>query len=378
VSTATSSMTSHRSALDVRGDFPYAGECVYLNTAGAGLSWRGQGAAAASFYDGPKSRGLNGMADWRAEADEARARLARLFDVSTAEIRFAASTTEGLYLSLGAVPFKDGDEIVVAADEFPSVLAACANAPRAAVAVNEVAVPDESSRETALLDAITTKTRAVALSHVHWVTGTRINLDRVATACRAVGATLVVDGAQALGAVPVVLGDTALYSASVFKWLVSGFGLAVLIVREGASRVLEPLVRGYNNPAPSRELQYSHVNYPGIHALSASLAYLEQLGWDRIYAQVDALWLELHASLTALNIDVVTPATAHAGIISCKVPDASGIKNALAGENVYVEERAGLLRVSPHFYNTSDDIAAFIERLDRLRQRPTSYRSNHA
>jgi selenocysteine lyase/cysteine desulfurase len=43
-----------------------------------------------------------------------------------------------------------------------------------------------------------------------------------------------------------------------------------------------------------------------------------------------------------------------------------------------VEERAGLLRVSPHFYNTSDDIAAFIERLDRLRQRPTSYRSNHA
>ena len=357
------------SSLDVRADFPYAAECVYLNTAAAGLSWRGQGRAAASFYEGPKSRGMNGMAEWRARADDARARVARLTGVSAAEIRFTASTTEGLYLSLGAIPFEDGDEIVLAADEFPSVVAACENAPRAAITLRRVVVPDEASREGALLDAITTRTRAVALSHVHWVTGTRIDLDRVGAACRRAGATLVVDGAQALGAIPMALGDTALYSASVFKWLVSGFGLAVLIVRDSASQELEPRVRGYNNPSPSRELQYAHVNHPGIHALAASLEYLERLGWDRVYAQVDALWYEMHASLTALGISVVTPQTAHAGIISCSLPDAPAIKDALARDNVYVEERAGLLRVSPHFYNTTEDIAAFIERLGRMLQR---------
>ena len=357
------------SSLDVRGDFPYAAQCVYLNTAGAGLSWRGQGRAAASFYDGPKSRGMNGMAEWRARADSARSRVARLMGVKTEDVRFTASTTEGLYLSLGAIPFEDGDEIVLAADEFPSVDAACENAPRAAVTLKRVPVPDESWRERALLDAITTRTRAVAVSHVHWVTGTRIDLDRVRAACQRAGATLVVDGAQGLGAVATTLGDTSFYSASVFKWLVSGFGLAVLIVREGDGRVLAPRVRGYNNPAPSRELQYAHVNHPGIHALDASLEYLERVGWERIFAQVERLWDEAHASLTALGVEVVTPETAHAGIVSCKLPDAAAIKNALARDNVYVEERAGLLRVSPHFYNTSDDIAAFIERLNRLLQR---------
>jgi cysteine desulfurase/selenocysteine lyase len=362
-------MTPQKSSLDVRGDFPYADECVYLNTAGAGLSWRGQGEASALFYDGPKSRGLNGMAEWRALADDARARIARLLGAKASEVRFVSSTTEGLYLSLGAIPFRDGDEIVTAEDEFPSVLAACEHAPRAAVVLRKVAVSDEAARESALLDAITTKTRAVAASHVHWVTGTRIDLERVADACRRVDATLVVDGAQGLGATPVELGDNALYSASVFKWLISGFGLGILIVRERAASALEPAVRGYNNAAPSRELQYAHVNYPGILALSASLEYLERLGWDSIYAEVETLWRELHAALSALDIEVVTPPSAHAGILSCKLPEMPGIKDALAREHVYVEERAGLLRVSPHFYNTSEDIGAFVEQLRRVLRR---------
>ena len=356
-------------SLDVRGDFPYVSECVYLNTAAAGLSWRGQGDAAASFYDGPKARGMNGMADWRTRADDARARIARLMHVSSAEVRFAASTTEGLYLTLGSIPFRDGDEIVFADDEFPSVVAACENAPRAATVLRRVPVPDESSREDALLDAIAARTRAVAVSHVHWVTGTRINLARVAAACERAGATLVVDGAQALGATPIALGNATLYSACVFKWLLSGFGLAVVIVRDGASRSLEPAVRGYSNPTPSRDLLYSHVNHPGIHALNASLEYLEHLGWDRIYAQVDSLWAELYASLSAVNVEVITPESAHAGIISCRMPNAVDVKEALSRDNVYVEERSGLLRVSPHFYNTSEDISAFIERLDRLLRR---------
>jgi cysteine desulfurase/selenocysteine lyase len=362
-------MTSRKSSLEVRGDFPYAGECVYLNTAGAGLSWRGQGEAAAAFYDGPKSRGLNGMAEWRARSEEAQARIARLVGARASEVRFVGSTTEGLYLSLGAIPFQDGDEIVAAADEFPSVLAACEHAPRAAVVLRKVPVSDEASRQSALLDAITTKTRAVALSHVHWVTGTRIDLERVAAACRQVDATLVVDGAQGVGATPVELTDNALYSASVFKWLLSGFGLGILIVRARAARALEPAVRGYHNAAPSRELQYSHVNYPGILALSASLEYLERVGWDSIYTVVETLWRELYAALSALDIEVVTPPSAHAGILSCRLPEVPGIKDALAREHVYVEERAGLMRVSPHFYNTSEDIGAFVERLRRLLRR---------
>ena len=57
----------------VREDFPYLRDCVYLNTAAAGLSWTGQGTAAARFYDEAKSRGFNGMHVWRGAADSVRA-----------------------------------------------------------------------------------------------------------------------------------------------------------------------------------------------------------------------------------------------------------------------------------------------------------------
>ena len=362
-------VSSVTSSLDVRRDFPYLAECVYLNTAAAGVSWRGQGQAAASFYDGPKSRGMNGMADWRARADEARARIARLMHVTSSEVRFAASTTEGLYLALGAVRFMDGDEIVLADDEFPSVVAACEHAPRAAVTLRRVSVPAEASREDVLVNAITSRTRAVALSHVHWVTGTRIDLDRVGAACEHVGATLIIDGAQGVGAVPVSLRANTLYCASVFKWLISGFGLAIVIVRDGAGQSLEPAVRGYSNPSPSRDLLYSHVNHPGIHALDGSLEYLERVGPDRIFAQIDALWTELYTALAALGLEIVTPEAAHAGIISCRLPNAVEIKDRLARDDVYVEERSGLLRVSPHFYNTSEDVSAFNEQLHRALRR---------
>ena len=266
VSTLAADVVWHR----LNDDFPFVTRCVYLNTAAAGVSWSGQGQAAAAFYDDAKSLGFNGMARWRGMAARARASIARLVGCSESEIRFVGSTTEGLNLIVSSMAWRSGDEIVFADDEFPSVVAACERAVSAGVTARRVHISKEREREAALAAAITSATRMVAVSHVHWATGTRIDVARLASLCDAVGATLLVDGVQALGAAPVTLGSAHAYCASVFKWLLSGFGLAVLIVREPLQRQLAPVARGYNNPAPATELQYSHINYPGICALAAA------------------------------------------------------------------------------------------------------------
>ena len=353
---------------DVRADFPYTQECVYLNTAAAGLSWRGLGLAAAEFYDGAKRRGMNGMPEWRKVADQARERIGRMMDVPAASVHFVASTTEGLNLAIQAIPFSRGDEILVAADEFSSVVLACESVRRTGAVVKKVAVSREDERVETLASAIGPATRAVAVSHVHWVTGTRVDLERLGEACRRHDALLVVDGAQGLGAVSIALGETDIYCASTFKWLIAGFGLAVLVVRDRAAERLEPAIRGYNNEIPSRSLQFSHVNYPGIFALNASLEYMERVGWSAIYEQVDGLWRELRDALAAARITIVTPDESHAGILSVLLGDAAALRDALVKDNVFVEERGGLLRISPHFYNTSADVARFVERLDHLRR----------
>lgn len=353
-------------ALDVRPDFPFLEECVYLNTAAAGLSWKGQGQAAARFYDDAKALGFNGMERWRAATEAARERLSRLMRVNPGEIGFASNTTEGLNLVVLAMGWGPGDEIVLAEDEFPSVVRACESAGRWGATVRRVPIASEEERQSALVAALSPKSRLVAASHVHWVTGTRLDLAALSAACHEAGALLLVDGVQAIGAVPMELGETDFYSASVFKWLLSGFGLSILMVRDGAREKLAPMVRGYSNPPPATDLQYAHLNFPGIFALEASLAYMERVGWQRIYQQVKELTEGLMTSLEERGVQVKTPRHTRAGIVSCTVPDPKAVREALASRGIVVEAREGSLRISPHFYNTDGDVQAFLDGLAQV------------
>ena len=332
----------------VRDEFPLS-RCICLNTAAAGVSWRGQGQAAAAFYDDAKSLGFNGMSRWREMAARARNAIAQLTGCTDSEIRFVASTTEGLNLVASAIPWKSGDEIVFADDEFPSVVSAFERAKDAGAILRRVPVATELEREDALAAAITPATRMLAVSHVHWATGTRVDVARLAALSDRVGAILLVDGVQALGAIPLELGSTHAYCASVFKWVLSGFGLGVVIVREPLQRQLMPAVRGYNNPSPSTELQYSHVNYPGICALAATLEHVEsEVGWSGVFARVESLTDMLITELDTRGVPVLTPRRARAGIVSCAIP--SPIVCAITRRSRDLRRIArGLSAHSPHF-----------------------------
>ena len=85
-----------------------------------------------------------------------------------------------------------GDEVVFADDEFPSVVAACERAETAGAILRRVPIPTELEREEALAAAITPATRLLAVSHVHWATGTRVDVARLASLCDRVGAILLV------------------------------------------------------------------------------------------------------------------------------------------------------------------------------------------
>jgi hypothetical protein len=105
----------------VRRDFPFLNETLYLNTAAAGISWSGQGLAAAQFYDRMLSRGYDGREEWRAIASRVQGRLARLLKVEPESIGFVGSTTEALNLIAHALAVRSGERVVFAEDEFPSL-----------------------------------------------------------------------------------------------------------------------------------------------------------------------------------------------------------------------------------------------------------------
>jgi selenocysteine lyase/cysteine desulfurase len=343
----------------VRSDFPYLDQRVYLNTASTGVARKGLGQASAQFFDEMYSRGFDGRDLWRSVLDDVRAQIGRMAHVQPGAVGFAGSTTEALNQLALALPIREGDRVAFCHDEFPSIQAAAGILAQRGASLVPVEILDETMRTEALA-AAAQDSRVVLVSHVHWETGTKVDLGEVSKASRAVGSLLIVDGVQALGATPVDADLADAYVAGVFKWLISGFGLAVGIIGPLLSERLEPVMRGYANPPPSRQLTYSHANYPALFTLQASLSYLEGLGWEAIYSHNDMLRRRLQAKLVECGATVITPDAA-ASIVSAKATDPQALAARLSERGVSVEARGAHLRVSPHFYNTEADIDRFAE-----------------
>ena len=346
----------------LRAPFPYLNERVYLDTAAAGLCWQGHGAAVSRFFDTVKSRGYDAAPQWRAETSRLRARLAAWLGCDVEGLSFTSNTTEGLNLVAHSIRWREGDRIVLAADEFPSVAAVWEPARRAGAVVTAIAIDDETQREDRLIEALAGGARLLAVSHVHWSTGTRLDLARLAAACQAQDCLLLVDGMQGLGATETQLSGVDFYAASCFKWLLSGFGIGLLSTSARGRTALAPAWRGYANLDSSSSLQYAHVNMPGVYGLAASLDFLEGVGWPLIHQRVRQLADHCNASARRLGFDVVTPAAACAGIQILRCAQADALQAALAAEGISVSARGNGVRISPHYYNTIAEIDHCLDR----------------
>ncbi len=342
-----------------REDFPYLEGRVYLNSAGAGLAWCGQWAAAARYYRDVASMGADGRLIWQEQGVRTRERVAQMIGVPVDDVNFFRNTSEVLNLAANSIAWRDGDEVVVASDDFPSVQWPWVKAEERGGRVVRVDPVAEGLREQRLLDAVTPRTRVLSVSHVHTLTGTRLDLARLGRACREVGALLVVDGIQSLGAIALDLTYVDVYGSAVFKWMLSGFGTGIGVFGERARSMLTPAYRGYRNVPPSSSFEYADPNYPGLYVLDATMEYVEGIGWARVYERVDRLTRRVEEAVAAVGITPLAPADARAGIVSLRVDDPVGCAERLRGNGVHVAERFGVVRISPHFYNTDEEIERF-------------------
>lgn len=345
-------------------EFPFLEERVYLDTAAIGLPPSSLERASEEYYQALR-RGMVGRSHWQEKAQQVRETLGGLLGVTPNQVEFVGSTTDALNLIAHSVKWRRGERIVVADDEFESVILAWEGALARGASLHRVKVHDGESREAALLEAIDTRTRVVAVSHVHPVTGFQTDLQTVAEACAEHNALLVVDGAQALGAVPVDTTGVDVYTAPSFKWFLAGFGLAFFTVSESARSHLEPAFRGYANPPPSPGFEPSHRNYHGICALERSLSLLASIGWSVIYETIRNRREALLAGLDSLATCQVV-SQSHSGIVSFETPNVEQTVEALHRKKIRVSLRSGCIRASVHFYNTIQDVDVLVAAMEQL------------
>ena len=234
-----------------------------------------------------------------------RASVAPLLGCQPGEVALTRSTTDGINVVLGALELGPGDEVLTSEEEHPGLLAplAAARARRgfAVRAVPFAALADEVREETAL----------VACSHVSWVSGALAEAPALSAAAGAVGAQVLLDGAQGLGALRFDVRELGcdFYAAAGQKWLCGPDGSGYLYVRADLCRSMIPSWPSFvslADPARASELDLKEgaarfdLGVTARSQAAAALAALETLaapGWDAVLARGPALAARLATRL---------------------------------------------------------------------------------
>ncbi|MEX0886510.1 MAG: aminotransferase class V-fold PLP-dependent enzyme [Phycisphaeraceae bacterium] len=361
--------------LDALGFFNHAGVAPISGRAAETLHAYARHAASRAYVAG----------GWHKRIAEIRGRVAQLINArSHREIAFMPNTSAGLAQVANGLAWHAGDEVVITNVEYPANRYPWVNlARRHGVRVVEIAQqPDGRIELDDVIEAVTDRTRVVALSHVQYASGHRIALKPLADTVHQVGGYLCVDGIQSVGTMPVDVqtDDIDFLAADGHKWMLGPEGAGFLYCREDLVELMEPNVVGWMNMVDAldfgnyrfellpdaRRFEPGSFNVPGLLAMGASVDLLLEVGLDTVWQRIEALTTHLCDALEAKGYPVFSPrrdARERSGIVVFDVPAAKGEPDAIAADlarrDIIVAVRNGRLRASPHYYNTC-------EQLDRL------------
>ncbi len=357
--------------------FPVAHRWAYLDHAAVSPLPRRAGDALRHWAEAQERDGVVIWPEHGSRVEEIRGTVAALLNAHRDEIAFVASTTHGIGLIAEGFPWKPGDTVVTAADEYPSNLFPWMNLESRGVSVRLVPTREGRIWPEDLVKAIDRTTRLLAISHVEFATGFRNDLDTLVELCHEREVALFVDAIQGLGPHRIDVRRTPIdfLAADGHKWLLGPEGAGLMYVRGDWIDRLRPIgvgwhsvVGSYNAPVPEFRLKPSaqrweggSCNMPGLLALGASLDLFFEWGpeavADRIADRAEAV--REHAMAAGWSIHGSVRPEDRSGIV---VIEKEGVDPVVAAlelkrRGVAVACRRGRLRISPHVYNNNDDLA---------------------
>lgn len=339
----------------VRAAFdPPAG--IYLDTATYGLPPRATTATLREALEAWAS----GSADWIAwdrRAEAARAAFARLIGAASDSVALQPAVSVAVAQVLAGLPFDDRREVLVAGDEFTSVLFP----PLAAAEIGRLTVREVPFE--ALADEVRPSTALIAASHVRSDDGRVVDLAALREAAGAAGARILLDGSHAAGVVPPdgAAWGADYYAVAAYKWLLSPRGVAFLHVRPDRLAEIPPLAANWR----AADDPYGRY-YGGPLTLAGSAARLDvSLAWHAwvgaatslgFLADLDPLDRDAWSrGLAARLADLLGVPAPSAAILSLRLADGVDPRR-IAAAGIRTAARAGLTRVAPYLYNTEEEI----------------------
>ena len=373
-----------RSVADCRARFPICDRLVYVNSCSQGALSDAVRAAYLDYLDGWDDRGAP-WDYWVERSEAARGSFARLVNARPDDVAVTTSVSAGVSALASAIDFTARPRVVISDFEFPTIgqIWHAQQARGAEVTIVRADGPEiPVERFEAAIDE---RTSVVSITAVCYRNGARLPVEEITRIAHERGALVVLDAYQAAGTYPLdveALGVDVL-AAGVLKYLLASAGLAFMWVRPGLAEQLTPTQTGwfadrdifemdhtdYSPAASARRFQAGTPPIPSIYGGIAGMELMQEIGIAETREHVLALGDRLIDGVEALGGIVVTPRVHdHRGSLVCIAStDAPGLVATLEADGVVASERDGNLRVSPHAYNTDEDIDAVLAALERHR-----------
>lgn len=365
---------------------------VYLNNASAGPLPTDSVEAMANFLELWSREGE----PWAVALEhvlEAKGLFAELIGASPEEVAAAPGVTYGLNAVLSSLDLPRGSNAVVSELNFPTGIHSL-HAMRSRGLIKEVRLAKAVGGVVHLGEyekLIDNNTSIVLVDYVYWLTGYRERIREIAQLAHEKGALVVVDAFHAVGVLPMDVkreGIDVLLCGS-YKWLMGPHGAAFVYVRKELINELRPAYSGWMaiedsvvarlrrgeepfkrpldiadfRPAPdASRLEWGTLPLIAFEGTLASLRFIREFNAPGRYSEHTRKLVErLLDGLLEIGLDVVTPRESHAAIVAFRHRDPHGLATYLERNNVIVSARPGLIRVSPHFYNTMEEVESFLD-----------------
>lgn len=312
-------------------------------------------------------------------------RCERLLNAPAGSVEFVQNTSEGLSILAEGIEWRPGDRIAVPACEFPANVYPFLNLRARGVEIDWIPHSHGCVRLEDIASTLRPETRLLTISWVQFLSGATISLDAVGALCRANDTIFCVDAIQGLGALQVDVRKAGIdfLSTGAQKWLMGTRGLGFVYVAPDLLDAIRPRAGWLHGPVDwddfldyrlkfhpdARRLRLGTLNMLGIVALNASLELYEHFGAE----QVERMVLD-RASYLAHKLDDLgftsfgrAPGTKpSSGIVTVRSERASAIFEVLTTEGVTVSVRNGMLRFSPTFYNSPDEIDIAVRHIQSI------------
>ena len=352
-----------------RDEFPITKDLVYLNNCSlTPFPARGRRAIEKFAREWTELGGRAWYEHWIGEYEGLRADLARILGASVDEVAIEPNVSAGLVGIASTLDYATRPKVIVSDLDFPTDgHAFLAVAPRGAQ-VQFVRSPDR-----------------IRTGHVYFTTGWIQDVKALAEICHRKGAKLIVDAYQSIGAFPfdVHASGVDYLVGGTLKWLMGGPGIAFLYARRDVADAAHPSAVGWwgvANPFAfdvehldpgkgARRFEYGTPAVAAIYAARAGISLLDEIGIATVRERHMLLSQRLVDGARAQGWTVRCPSEAleRTAIVTVEHPEPQRAVDALRAQGVITDTRPGLIRLSPHYFNTVDEMDRALELLAPLR-----------